>query len=251
MRTNAVTVDAILPAGGCLTIANGETVLKAGIEIQGRSLLTIATEAIRESNAVRRIALIGPSTVTKNQDADLILEPGQTGPENLYKGLEALLAQPEPPSHVLIATTDLPFLTKEGVTGFLAQTDPKIDLNLPIVKAEAFQAAYPGAKATYAKIAEGRYTLGSLFLLNAQAMLKARPHIDAVFQARKSKLALAKLFGPVVLLKFVTGKLKLQEIEATAALILGCSAKAIQNVPVELAYDIDDAQELAYAINTQ
>jgi hypothetical protein len=241
-------IDAILPAGGTLTQADGTKVYKARLKVGERSLLEIVTGALRASGRVRRIVLIGPQEVVEGQDGDIVLEPGASGPDNIYRGLDALLSQPDPPANVLIATTDLPFLTGPGVAEFLNLVDPKKQLNVPIVKEKSFVTQYPGAHATFVRLREGGFTLGGLFHLNAQAMLTTRPHIEAVFEARKSKFQLAKMFGLSILVKYLSGRLSLPEIESTAERILACTAKTLPEAPVELAFDVDNLAEYDYAV---
>lgn len=235
--------DAIIPAGGCLT---GQDIEKAGLLVGRKTLIETVYDALRESGNVRRIVVIGH----EYDKADKNLEARESGPANIYAGLEWLMAQENPPQKVLIATCDLPFVSGQSVRDFLALCPPEAALALPIIRKESFNTRFPGTSSTFVRLREGSFTLGGMFVLDADALLKARPHIEKVFAARKSKLQMAKLFGPVILLKFLLGKLNLAEVEATAQRIIGCSARAIPDAPAELAFDVDDEEELEYARKT-
>jgi GTP:adenosylcobinamide-phosphate guanylyltransferase len=248
------TYDAILPAGGEIDPAFADKVgtnNKALIELGGKPMVARVVQALRDSGRVRRIAVIGPAEVqevAKAHGADLVLEQGLTGPDNIMNGLAALQAGPEPPHKVVVATSDLPFLTPDLVRRFIDSCPTDTDICLPLVTKAEYQARFPNSTATFIPLADGVWTAGCLYLLDTQALLRAKPHIDRIFAVRKSKLGMAKLLGPGFLLKFLTKKLAVPDIETKIRSLLDCSGRAIPGSAPELAFDIDYLDDYEYAL---
>lgn len=247
------TYDAILPAGGKIDpdfakIAGVE--YKALIDFGGKTLLGIAIDAMKESGVVRSTVVIGPEEVRNHPDAQqatFCLEQGKTGPENMFLGLNKLLEQKEPPKKVLLVNTDLPFLTAKTVADFIARC-PDRDICVPLIRWSDFDKHFPGTEATFVKLRDDSWTTGAVFLLEVEAMKRAKPHIDRVFENRKSKTGMAKLLGPVFVLKMLTKRLTLPDVEAKIVSILGCTAAAITDSPPELHLDIDFLDDYEYAM---
>jgi GTP:adenosylcobinamide-phosphate guanylyltransferase len=244
--------DAILPAGGTIEAAFAAQVgtsNKALIQFEDSTILERVIDALRQSGRVRRIAVIGPPEVhEKAQNADLRLPEGKTGPDNILSGLEALAQMPEPPSKVLVVTTDLPFLTPEIVNRFIDQCPSDVDITVPLISKQEFQARFPGCGCTFIRLKDDTWTAGCMYILDVQALRDAKPYIDKIFEVRKSKVGMAKLLGTGFLYKFLTKTLTVPDVERKIQTMMHCTGKAIAHSPPELAYDIDDLQDYEYAL---
>ncbi len=248
-----MTFDAILPAGGRVPddfAAEAGTSVKALIELGGQSVLERTLVALAQTGRVRRSVVIGGEEVHAHPASRLageILPEGASGPDNIYRGLESLLAQPEPPDKVLIVTTDLPFLSAELINDFLAKAPLEKDICLPLIRQSAFLERFPGAGATFVKLRDENWTAGCVYTLDTQALMRCRPHIERVFENRKSKLGMAKLLGPAFVLKFVCNRLTLGDVQRKIQQITRCDGVPVPESPPELAYDIDSLDEYRYA----
>lgn len=248
------TFDALLPAGGTIDETFAKLVgtdNKALIEIGGKTILRRTLDALEATGKVKSTLLIGPEVVRNHPDAasaTLKIEPGETGPDNIYRGLNTLLSEPNPPQKVLVITTDLPFLTPELLCRFIDSCPPDRDICVPLVRASEFTDRFPGSTATFVKMRDDTWTTGCAYVMDVEALKKAKPHIDRVFENRKSKMGMAKLLGPAFVLKFITKRLTLVDVEAKIMSMLGCSGAAITGSPPELAYDIDDIEDYEYAV---
>ena len=246
-------VDAVLPAGGRLkapfTQAPG-VVIKALLPMEGQTLLGRTVQALRGTEGVGRIVTVGPEAAQAealNAGADGALGEGETGPDNIFCGLEWLQAQENPAERVLIVTTDAPFLTPEAVTQFLAACPEMADLCIPIVERGPFEARYPGLIRTDTPLQDGWFRLGCLYLINPQTLLRIRPHLEGMFAARKSNFQMARLIGIPFLLRYLFRRLSVEDIVARAGELLQCRGVAVRDVPPELAFDVDLAEEYEYA----
>lgn len=88
-----------------------------------------------------------------------------------------------------------------------------------------------------------------MYLLDVQALRRAKPYIDRIFEVRKSKLGMAKLLGPSFLLRFVTKSLTVKDLERKIESMLQCSGRALPNSPAELAFDLDYLDDYEFALS--
>lgn len=248
-------LDVIIPAGGrCDSTLEkvAGTNNKALIKFDGTSILATTLNALRTSGRVNRIALIGPeelSTLPERTKVDEFIPEGKTGPENIFLGLDWLKRQPDPPKHVLIITSDLPFVTKDVINRFLDMCPDDRDFCVPLVSQEDYLDLYPTADATFVKLLDGVWTTGCAYLATTNGLQKAVTHIDKVFKNRKSKLGMARILGFGFVYRLLVQKLTVPEVEAKVSSLLDVNAVAIRNAPAQLAYDIDFQDDYYYALN--
>ncbi len=244
----------ILPAGGRIS---GEFAKLAGVESkalitwQGKTILERTIEVFREIEGVNRVAVIGGDEVLERArayDTEGVLREGSSGPENIFRGLEWLSSQPNPAPKVVIATTDLPFLSPQGVAHFLNTCPQETHIGVPVVRGEVFDTHYPNTVATYVPLKEGNFTIGCVFQLSSEALLRARPQIERLFELRKSNLALARAVGLGTILRLLTKQLAVKHLEDRCYKMVGCSGSAVIDAPPELAYDIDTLEDYQIAL---
>ncbi len=241
-------VDTILPSAGRIsgsfaTEAGAE--IKALISLGGRTLLERALDAVR---GIGRSVVIGPEALQEARTAaTAVLPEVGSGPANILQGLGWLQQHPPEAERILVLTTDLPFITAEAVQGFLRACPPDADVCVPVFRREEFEERYPGAPNVYVRLREGAWTTGSAFLLNTQVLTANRAHIENLFAARKSQLAMARLLGALFILRFVARRLAIEHVERRCRDILGCSGAAVLGCDPALAYDIDLPEEYRYA----
>ena len=249
--------DAIIPAGGLLDenfsrVAN--TSSKALIRFGTKTVLASTIEALRGSGYVRRISVVGSNAVMESTDAQLadeIVSEGKSGPENIIRGLRALLEHKEPPERIVICTCDLPFLSPEIIRSFLDACPKNRDFCVPLVSEAQFEEQYPGAHVTAVGLRDGKYTTGCLYLTHPVALKNALSHIEQVFANRKSKLGMARLLGWGFVLKLLTKQLTVPMVERKVESILKCTVAAIPNSAPELAYDIDYLEDYEYVVQSK
>ncbi|AIE87520.1 nucleotidyltransferase family protein [Fimbriimonas ginsengisoli] len=246
--------DAILPAGGMIDAdfaARVGTPNKALIELGGQTILARTLDALRSSGRVRQAIVIGTEEVLAHEDAgkaDQTLPAGGSGPENILKGLKFLTSGPNPPKKVLIVTTDLPFISGKVVNDYLDRCPDNRDISLPLITKAEYQARFPDSTSSFVPLKDNIWTAGCAYVMDVEAFQRALPHIEKVFDNRKSKLGMVKLLGPAFLVKFLTKQLTVPDIERKIQSMLGCSGTAVLNSPPELAFDIDALDDYEYAL---
>lgn len=254
MRNGAI--PAVVTAGGRLPAdfaAKAGTDIKALVEIGGVPLLTIVVSALRESGGVGRIVVVGPEAVSataKQAGADLVLPEGATGPENMASGLRAIAddASEANGGRAILAASDMYALTSAVVSDALGRAaDTDGDFLFPVVTRAAYEARFPGSPNVFAPVDGGEFTGGSLIFLRPAALGRNRAVMEAVFEARKSQWAMARLLGINFLAKFLLRRLTIPEIENKASQITNCVCRALLDADARLAADIDSMQDWEYA----
>jgi molybdopterin-guanine dinucleotide biosynthesis protein A len=141
---------------------------------------------------------------------------------------------------LLITTADHPLLTKEMVGYFLAQSMASpCDLAVGLATAEAILSAYPESKRTFLKFGPDRVSGCNLFAVKNVRALKALERWQYLDTVRKKPWRLVGAFGPVALLRFMTGALTLEKAFAIASKKLGLVAKPVLMPFAEAAIDVD------------
>ena len=258
-RPQMTNLDAILPAGGRIS---GEFASEAGAEVKalislgGQTVLERTIATLRATPGVERIVVIGPREVAEHpasSAADATLPEGDSGPENIFRGLGWLRAHLHGrlPQRVLILTTDLPFLTAQAISGFLAACPEQADLCVPVITRGQFEQRFPGSTNFYVRLHDGVWTIGCAFLVHPAALVLNRGYLDSVFAARKSQLAMARLLGPVFVFRYLMHLLTVEHIEQRCTQLLGCRGAAVRGCSPELAYDIDEPAHYRYAVNAK
>lgn len=246
--------DAIIPAGGRLDESFAKVVgtpSKALIKFDDTTILEKTIQALRESGRIDRVVVVGSREVLNSravEKADEALPEGGSGPENIFRGVDALRQSGRVSPYVVVSTSDLPFLTGESVARFLDRCPENKDFCVPLIAEDDFLEAFPGASATFVKLRDGTWTTGCLYRIDAEAMSKALHHINSVFLNRKSKLGMARLLGARFVWQLLTRQLTVHSVEKKVEEILGCSGAAVAMGPPELAFDIDFLEDYQYAL---
>lgn len=253
-----MTLDAVLPAGGRLSgafAAEAGAEVKALVRLGGRTVLEQTLHALRGSERVRRVVVVGPAELAGHAAvglADAVLPEGESGPANIFRGLEWLreASGGRHAERALVMTTDLPFLTADVLIKYLDACPSGADLCVPLVSREEFGRRFAGAQIQYVKLRDGEWTMGCAFVLRPEALVANRQHLERAYAARKSQLAMARMLGVGFVLRFLTRRLSVTEVERQCLRILGCAGGAVRGSPPELAFDIDRPGDYRYAVRT-
>jgi len=241
-------VDAIVLAGsandGRLKEMSGEE-YEALVAIGDKPMVAYVVETLRLSPLIGRIAIAGPEKEMARLFGnlpDVLFAPA--GANAVASCLNALTVL-NPAGPVLVATSDIPLLTPSSVADFIQRCGrEEADLYYPVVAREVNEQHYPGVERTYAKMKEGPFTGGNLFLVNPQVVPACAAMAEQFVAHRKSPLALARLVGWLTLLKFVCHQLTLAEAAVAVSGILGIRGAVIVSAYPEVGIDVDKPGDL-------
>jgi len=233
--------------GDPFAAAHGVAV-KGLIPLAGEPMALHVLRALRASGCVSRVAYVGPTTPAMDPWIDERVTDHGTLLSNLEAGVEALAAPGlAPGERVLVVTADIPLVTAAQLAGLLRAAPADAALVYPVVRREDCERAYPGVRRTYARVREGSFTGGNVFLLDPRLVGQFLPRLREVLAARKAPLKLAALIGPGVLLRLLTRRLTVPELEARVSRLLGVPARALITPHAAIGTDVDQDADLRLA----
>lgn len=218
------------------------TKVKALAPLGGATLLDRVVVAARGAGATH-IAVVGGAAVRAHceQRVERVIDAALDGGENVLRALAAWDGGP-----LLYLTSDLPFINAESVRRF-AQRSADFGLTMPLADADAYVARFPNAPEHVVALGGERVANGNVFFIGERAIVPLRGWATKFFGARKSKIGMARLLGPQLLLQYVLGRLTIASIERKARRTLGFPVAAIRDADPEICFDIDTLDEYRYA----
>lgn len=144
----------------------------------------------------------------------------------------------------LITTGDHPLLTTEMLEYFLAEAGRSgADLCAGLAAAETILARFPDAKRTFLKFGPDRVSGCNLFALTSARARTALAFWHDLEGVRKRPWRLVGAFGPMALVRFLTGTLTLDQAFALASRRLDLVARPILMPFAEAAVDVDKPED--------
>jgi len=209
---------------------------KADLPLGEGTMLDVVVQAFREAGSIRKVTVV--------RDA------GDSMLANLLRGVEGLGLPSQ--AHVLVSSCDIPFLTGEAVDDFLHRCTGEADVYYPIIRREDCEGIFPGARRTYARLREGTFTGGNLFLVRVGSLPLLAERLERLIQRRKSPLRLAAELGfgltAEFLLSMWLGTLSIPRLERKAARLTGIRTQAVLTPFAEIGTDIDKRDDLGLLV---
>jgi len=238
--------DAVVLAAGRLAAQEAK---RAGVELKALARVGDSTPlhaivgALRTSRSVARVIVVSPGAIHGTlQDVDVWVDERASGEENVLAGLHAVLTP-----RAIVTASDAPFVEGTHVDDFLDRIPGNADFAYPVFRSDEFLSEFPQGRSRFAKVGSALWTGGSLCVMNVALALQHAGLIRRGFRARKSQLAMASLLGADCVLRYVTGRLEIEDIERRIGRLTGGRAAAIRGAHPALAMDCDSARDIAYA----
>lgn len=217
---------------------------EALIPVNGRPMVHYVLDALEESRAVKRIAVVGPVSQLRSTEREGIdvIQAGETMVENLRIGVDRL----EPKGPVLVVTSDIPLIRAEAIDDFLKRCrETRAEIYYPIVRKETNERAFPGVKRTYVHLKDGIFTGGNLALLDPKVIPACEDVIAQAVAMRKKPWKLSRMLGFIFIVKLLSRQLTLAEIEERVERILGFRGVGVESPYPEVGIDVDKPEDLA------
>jgi molybdopterin-guanine dinucleotide biosynthesis protein A len=251
-------VDVVVLAGGGALKADpsiGDKKTDAGnkalLSIAGRLMIDYVIEALRSCPDVGKIVLVGDALLRKayQSSSGLLFAPSGDSPlGSLASGVSLLPAAPDTADWILACTGDIPFLTAGAVSDFIKQCRQReADFYYPIVTRQAAESRFPGVKRTYARMRDGVFTGGNLFLVRRSILGDALPRAEGFIRLRKKPVAMARLVGLGFLFTYLLGFMTIATAEQRVSRLVGCRGAAVISDYPEIGVDVDKPSDLDMA----
>jgi hypothetical protein len=242
-------VHVIITAGGSMPrelAPHSDQSVKALLSVGALTLLDCAVQAVRNSSEAGGIAVIGNDHVLRQLPAEAAhIESGQSVAENIHRGF--LHHGGDLSGEFLVLSPDLPFITGAALDEFIRAARPAGEFVFPLVSADSFLADFPGASNKFERVDGRPVTLGSCFYVTGRMLQTNIPLIRDFFNNRRSPTRLAAMIGLPIILGYLSGRVRLAQIEARLSQLTGGPTRAVEVGSAALAFDIDKPADLEYA----
>jgi GTP:adenosylcobinamide-phosphate guanylyltransferase len=245
-----IKLTALVMAGGRFEGADARAAgheMKALTEIGGVGMLSGVLAALVAADRVGRILVVGPEEIREvahEVGAEWALEMDDLL-GNVQAGVRELGLTGG--KQVLLVGSDLAAPRAQSFDDFIERSPAKASVTTPIVKRAAYERAFPAGPNKFLAIREGEFTMGSQFLSPAGLLLNPPTAVAAILGDRKSQWRMARTFGLPFLFGLLTHTLTIPQLERRASELLGVTARAVPDCAPDLAFDVDNACDLAYA----
>jgi GTP:adenosylcobinamide-phosphate guanylyltransferase len=239
-----VRVGAVVLAGGDGVVTDGTVRFKGLTPVADRPMVEWVVEALKACEKVSEIAVVVPDDVDVGAWTalvDHIVVCDASFIDNVIAGLSVFGGQ----SSVLVVTGDVPAITAPGVDEYISRSlKSGAALTYPLVSAEDMEAQFPGSARSYIKVDGRRVTGGNMMLLSPELVSSRRDLGERLFQARKSPVALARILGGGFVLRYVTGRLRVSDVERKMGQMLGARCVALHTREASVGADVDKAVDV-------
>ncbi|MBC9784176.1 nucleotidyltransferase family protein [Heliobacterium chlorum] len=219
--------------------------MEALIPLSGRPMTDYVVQALANSRDIERVVVVGPVELRARYAGDrriTVVSGGDDHLDSLRRGLAAL---PSTDGYILIATGDLPLLTRQVVADFLSRCrEIDGDVYYPVVRREKCEERFPGVRRTFVRMREGEFTGGNLFLVRRRVIDGAMGKAHQFICLRKRPLALSRLLGWPFVLRFLFRRLSIDQAQERMSAIFGFRAVCVISPCPELGIDIDKPADL-------
>ncbi len=220
---------------------------KCFVPVGGQTLVGRTLAALRSVPQVERIVAVVPAAARGDAALAAADEVRDDGP-HIGDSLRSGLAGAAPGELVLVASADLPVLSRASLEEFLglALQEPA-DLVYACVERSVHRARFPEVPHTWAHLREGTFCGGGCFALRPRTFPALERFLDRLGSARKNPLELAAIFGYDILARYALRSLSIAAAERRASELLGATVRAAVCSHPEIAVNVDRPGDVALA----
>jgi molybdopterin-guanine dinucleotide biosynthesis protein A len=245
-------IDCVVLAGG---VPQEEDLLyeytkgkpKALVEMVGKPMVQWVLDALNQTPVVARIILVGLDSdngVSVTKPVTYIPDRGSMM-GNAIAGTEKVLSLNPGAGQVLLCSCDIPLLTPDMVETLVSLCpDPGVDLYHATVSKECMESRFPESHRSYGKFKDGYFAACDIHIIAPRIIHKHRDLWAALMGNRKNVIKQALNLGPGFLLKYVTGRLSLEELERKLLQKFDINARVVLVDTPEMGMDADKPFQL-------
>ena len=223
---------------------------KALTPVAGRPMVLRVLDALSEAREVGGRILAGPAMTSVEQNAELhnLVSSGQvqwvapqaTPSTSAFSVLQSLPKD----APVLVTTADHALLTAAMIDHFCAAARRSgCDVLAGVARHELVAAAFPASRRTVTRLRDGGYCGCNLFaFLTPQARLAA-DFWRKVEKERKKPLRIVKVMGTAAVLRYLLGRLTLDQALAALSQRMALTAGVVRMPFAEAAVDVDKVED--------
>lgn len=227
---------------------------KALSPIAGRAMILRVLETLAVAQTVESRVLVGPSwsivarekTLYESIDSGRLrwLENANSPSQSAYNAMQSL----DPQIPVLVTTADHALLKPEMVDYFCTRArDSGCDVVAALASFDLIEKRFPGMRRTVTKLRDGGYCGCNLFAFLTPRARKAAEFWRQIEHDRKKPLRIIGLLGWTTVLRFLLGRLTLDEGLERLSRRLDLRVGAVILPFPEAAVDVDTVEDWRFA----
>jgi len=221
---------------------------KACLEIGKKSVLEWVIAALQQAPSIEKILVVG-----LDEQADLTFQkPVQWLPAKdslIANGLAAvdwIQQNWVEESPVLFCGGDIPAINGTIVERLIEECQPfDKAIYYPMVRQEDMERRFPGSQRTFVRFSGQSLAGGDMIIARPELVQENRELLDSLVQGRKHAWKIARMIGPLTLVRFLLRRLSIDDVEETAARLLGQPVEVVLSHDAELAMDLDKPEHFA------
>lgn len=238
-------IDALLAAGSVpgprdplYSLTRGQP--KALLEIAGQPMIEWVLAALHAAQTIRNIIIVGAHPPQELGVMDYHLPSHGSIVDNLLAGAAFCGQLPEPPSHLLLISSDIPLVTAEMIDWNVhAALEKGGEACYHILARETMERRFPNSRRTYFRLREGQFCGADLHLIKRSVFSGYNPTWRKIIDARKNALKMAQLVGLDTLLWLASGRAPIALGERIIHERLGLNGHLLIAPQAEIAMDVD------------
>jgi GTP:adenosylcobinamide-phosphate guanylyltransferase len=227
---------------------------KALVPVGGRPMVLRVLDALEGSSAIDSLLVCGSTSRLLGHSAELegLIAAGKIrwveNKSSPSLSAQAALSVLPHDQAALVTTADHALLSPAMVDHFCTQAVATgCDVVAALARADMVARAFPEGRRTITRLADGGYCGCNLF-----AFLTPRARNAAIFwrrveEQRKHPLKIARTLGPVAVLRYLLGRLTLEDGLARISALMDARAGAVWMPDAEAAVDVDKLEDLMLA----
>jgi len=238
------------PTGDPLAAAAG-VAHKALAPVAGRPMLAHVLDALHAAVAVQRVVICGLEPQLARREPALraidaarpleIIAGGATPGASAALAIDTLALAPP----LLITTADHPLLTAATVDEFCAGSAAltAADVSFGLAQAARVTAVFPGIRRTHYRFRDGAFCGCNLYGLLTAAGCTAPAVWMRVEQDRKRPWRMVASLGPRILIRFLLGRLTLDDLTTLLHARTGLRARPVHLSDAAAGFDVDSVEQ--------
>lgn len=227
---------------------------KALVPVGGRPMVLRVLHALAKASSIDVRLVCGSSSRLRGRDPELdgLIASGkvrwvenESSPSLSTQAAFKVLPQNQP---VLVTTADHALLTPQMVDGFCIEAMASgCDVTAGLAHADLVASAFPGSRRTVTRLRDGGYCGCNLFAFLTPRGRNAAAFWRRVEEQRKHPLKIVKALGFGAILRYLLGRLTLQEGLARLSTLMDARAGVVWMPEPEAAVDVDKVEDWVLA----
>jgi GTP:adenosylcobinamide-phosphate guanylyltransferase len=219
---------------------------KALLKLKDKYMIEYIIDTLRGSKLIDKIAVVGPKDELVpiiGDRVDYIVE----GTDSIVTNGLLAMENFKNDKQVFITTSDIPMLTVEALEDFISKSlKMNADLCYSVVDKVINDKKYPEVKRTYARLWEGQFTGGNIFLFNPAAADRCKTFVEQMLEYRKSPAKMAMVLGFGFLIRVALGILTINAVQKKCEKLLGIKGAVVISEYPEVGNDVDKISDIHF-----